>query len=291
METQAPETVVSQETETADSLPAATTETPPVTTPEGAAGPEKEATQEGEKLPAPDETPPSWATIDGKTYGDAYDALEHEGFRPVLERRDKDIREDGLREGRSQAEQTFNKEQAAEVVQGVAGHLGTVVERLEEGNVEGSSRVVDKIRDLIQPYGKTFISDLAGQAHKQGGQDTGSLMLDSMKDGLPLRAQHELEDFAKSGHKDWRPILKKWLDLQRPSLEAEIEKMRTSRESKEERAARLAQTKPPVKPEGSGGGGSSGYRTKAEARALHVKNEISNAEMKRVNADPSIPES
>lgn len=40
----------------------------------------------------------------------------------------------------------------------------------------------------------------------------------------------------------------------------------------------------------NGSAAGSGYRTKAEARNLHARNEISNAEMRRINADPSIPE-
>lgn len=66
---------------------------------------------------------------------------------------------------------------------------------------------------------------------------------------------------------------------------------------KEGKTAQAAQTKAqtdknegpnlaPTKPGGSGGG----YRTKAEARTLHAQNKISNEEMRRVKADPNIPE-
>ena len=42
----------------------------------------------------------------------------------------------------------------------------------------------------------------------------------------------------------------------------------------------------------SGGGSAGGltYRTKTEARALHVDGKISNADMRRINADSAIPE-
>ena len=54
---------------------------------------------------------------------------------------------------------------------------------------------------------------------------------------------------------------------------------------------RLEQS-PPATPSGGGGGGagSTKYRTKTAARALHVQNKITSDEMRRVNADPSIPE-
>jgi hypothetical protein len=38
------------------------------------------------------------------------------------------------------------------------------------------------------------------------------------------------------------------------------------------------------------GAASTSWSTKMEARALHVQNKITNAEMKRINADPSVPE-
>ena len=41
---------------------------------------------------------------------------------------------------------------------------------------------------------------------------------------------------------------------------------------------------------GGGGGRTPSYRTKTEARALHVQKKISNDEMRRVNANSSIPE-
>lgn len=63
--------------------------------------------------------------------------------------------------------------------------------------------------------------------------------------------------------------------------------------AKAEAAAKAREEKGPhaVVPSGGGGGGGGSYRTKAEARTLHVQNKISSNEMRRVNADPSIPES
>jgi len=49
--------------------------------------------------------------------------------------------------------------------------------------------------------------------------------------------------------------------------------------------------KPAVPAGGGGGGGGGGYRTKAEARVLHRQDKITSAEMRRVDRDPSIPES
>ena len=46
---------------------------------------------------------------------------------------------------------------------------------------------------------------------------------------------------------------------------------------------------PNTAPATAGGGG--GWRTKQEARALHVQRKITSAEMRRINTDPTIPES
>lgn len=42
---------------------------------------------------------------------------------------------------------------------------------------------------------------------------------------------------------------------------------------------------------GGGGGGGTGYKTKAEARVLHIAKKITNAQMRVINDDPTIPES
>ena len=39
-----------------------------------------------------------------------------------------------------------------------------------------------------------------------------------------------------------------------------------------------------------GGSGGKGWSTKSQARSLHVKKQLTNTDMKRINADPSIPE-
>ena len=63
------------------------------------------------------------------------------------------------------------------------------------------------------------------------------------------------------------------------------EKAVTERVKAETRAGEGPNTAP-----GTGGGGGGGWRTKTEARALHVQNKITNDEMRRINRDPSIPD-
>jgi hypothetical protein len=98
--------------------------------------------------------------------------------------------------------------------------------------------------------------------------------------------------FAGSFFDDLRQALtasavKQALAEEEPKMEKRIRE-----QLKVEAAARdKGNSPPPAEPKGgSGGGGTGGYRTKAEARTLHVQGKISHGDMRRINADPTIPE-
>ncbi|TEU00388.1 MAG: hypothetical protein E3J29_01920 [Dehalococcoidia bacterium] len=158
-----------------------------------------------------------------------------------------------MAQGRTEAERGFNRDEATNVIQKVSGNLGSALEQLGEGNVEGAERLVGKIDQLVAPYGKVFLETVKDDATARAYNSASQFFRSELKKGLPLKAQHELEDFALQ-QTSWGPVFKKRDELMRPGIEVEIERMRESRETKEERAARLAKTKPPVKPGGGGGG-------------------------------------
>ena len=101
-------TVATQETETATPELSPTGAATPGATSEGAAG--AEVTPAGPKAgepPATEETPLPWATT-----SDPYEVLEHEAFRPVLERRDRDLYDKALGESRAEVEKSFQRSDA-----------------------------------------------------------------------------------------------------------------------------------------------------------------------------------
>jgi len=71
--------------------------------------------------------------------------------------------------------------------------------------------------------------------------------------------------------------------------EAEIEKKVLARLEAEGRAVQRNGNPPAVKVENAAGGGT-GWRTKTEARNLHVAGKLTNTEMRRIRDDPSIPD-
>jgi len=116
---------------------------------------------------------------------------------------------------------------------------------------------------------------------------------------MPLNGGKEIDYFGWTRHQiddkfyaDLRKPLagaevKTALDAERKKMEKEIRE-----QVEEELRAKGRETKgnPAVPAGGGGGGGGVTYRTKTEARTLHIQKKISHAEMRRINADPSIPE-
>lgn len=83
-----------------------------------------------------------------------------------------------------------------------------------------------------------------------------------------------------------------WTDGMKSAAEAEAETslalVRYHRQLQSE--GRLNGSKSTQSTNGSSSSGGASYRTRTEARNLHARGEIGNAEMRRINADPSIPE-
>ena len=116
-----------------------------------------------------------------------------------------------------------------------------------------------------------------------------------LADPFVQRAQNAFEFGTRdtSFYDDLRKALTKTeveatLAKEREKLEKEI---RAQVEEEERARTREDKGKPAVPTGGGGGGGGGGYRTKAEARVLHRQEKITSAEMRRIDRDPTIPES
>ena len=116
-----------------------------------------------------------------------------------------------------------------------------------------------------------------------------------LADPFVQRAQNAFEFGTRdtSFYDDLRKALTKTeveatLAKERAKLEKDI---RAQVEAEDQAKKREEKGNPPV-PTGGGGGGAGGvtWRTKQDARNLHAKNLISNAEMNRIKADPNIPD-
>ncbi|KKN35802.1 hypothetical protein LCGC14_0779910, partial [marine sediment metagenome] len=262
---------MTQETPTQEILPSPTEAVEAQATPTGAEEPQP-TPAEGTETAAPTEKPPlAWATVE-----DPYDVLDLDDFKPILERRSGLIEEQlrGDFEGRLEAA-TKNWE-STNLHQTLGGIAGNLTEQLEASNLEGAEKTIARLEKLREPY---------MEAHENGLQAKGATAmagqsLRSMLNLLDVRSQETLYDLAKRTTGSWEPVFKKFLELggkkdyergltENRDAAAEREKL----EARQGKGANLA-------PGTSGGKG--GYSTKAEARTLHAKGKISNADMRAI---------
>ncbi len=124
--------------------------------------------------------------------------------------------------------------------------------------------------------GKRLLVSIADAAGDQSVAEPFMGRMDRLQNGIP--DPNLFSDFLKKVSAKSTEAIKKPLQDKITSMEAQIEALKGK-----------------VRPEGpdttpKGGGGSGGYSTKAEARTLHAQNKISNADMRAIKDDPTIPE-
>lgn len=88
----------------------------------------------------------------------------------------------------------------------------------------------------------------------------------------------------------FQAMLRKRDELVLQAEEKRIEKLVADRLENERRAAERNGNPPPVKPTGRASRASGAPRTKVEAATLHAEGKLTNAEMRQIRDDPSIPE-
>ena len=235
---------------------------------------------EGQTPTEPTEKPPlAWATVE-----DPYDVLDLDDFKPILERRSGLI-EEGLREDfQGRLEAATSNWESTNLHSTLSGITGNLTEQLEASNLEGAEKAIARLEKFREPY---------MEAHENGLQAKGATAmagqsLRSMLGLLDVRSQETLYDLAKRTTGSWEPVFKKFLELGgKKDYERGLTENRDAAAEREKLEARKGQGAN-LAPGTSGGKG--GYRTKAEARALHVQNKISNEEMRAINRDPTIPD-
>jgi hypothetical protein len=264
-----------QETEAAalaDPTVAAATEVSPSDT-TAAGGAEATVTEPGPSHP--------WSGIP-----DPYDVLDLPDLQDALSHRDERTRAETQAAERERFTQERTDWEATQVYNTLAGHYGSIKDKLGEGDLIGAEKILSKVEKLAERYDGAFEKAVRSNQQVKASVATRELLMV----GLSGRARAELRTFMETKAETWEQALKERDKLLRPSIREEVERDVRAQVEEEARAkAREVKGNPPV-PAGGGGGGGSGYRTKTEARTLHVQNKISHSEMRRINSDPSIPE-
>ena len=175
---------------------APTTETPPAN---------EQVVEPPAEEPKP-EAEPETAKPEEPEPPDPYDELEHERFKPVLERRDRRV-EEGIRADYQAQYDTAERElKSGQTHKQVAGAYGAIVEKLGEGDLEGAEKLLSRLSVLTEPYEK----DLIKAQKKEGADEAAQQLYGAVRGSLDPRGQDELQDYLTvNRNAGWGDILKK----------------------------------------------------------------------------------
>ena len=167
------------------------TEAPPeVETPAEETKPEAEPTET-----KPEEAPP-----------DPYDELEHERFKPVLERRDRRSEEKVRADYQRQFEEATGNWKATEAHKQLAGIYGNILQKLDEGDADTVGKLVGRLEEAVEPYSEAYKKGIKAEGSQEAAQQLYGAVLGS----LDHRGQDELQDYLTVNRgADWGDILKK----------------------------------------------------------------------------------
>jgi hypothetical protein len=264
------------------------------TTAEGAETGEAATAEEGQP-PAP--LPEGWQ--------------DHPDTQPVFQdhyNKGRGEREKQLRQEMGRREERYGTEIESAYRQGTSAEVvSKLMETLEEGfdfDTPEGTKAVGKLLRNHASWADVFTNTRVQAAEAKMVRDVKSVVKEA---GLSEEAVGQLSDIegelvwkVRHGEVDLAGGLRELIQASFKhikALGAQEEKERRDKLEREVtgaagRAAERGKKPPPAAPSGAGAGGTGGggYKTKAEARTLHVQNKISNADMRRINADPSIPE-
>ncbi len=162
---------------------------------------------------------------------DPYDELEHERFKPVLERRDRRNDERVRADYQRQYEEATGNWKATEAHKQLAGIYGNILQKLEEGDADTVGKLVGRLEQAVEPYSESYKKGIKAE----GSSEAATQLYGAVLGSLDHRGQDELQDYltANRGAK-WGDILKKrdairegktkesW-NTEKTSLEAQIE--------------------------------------------------------------------
>jgi len=179
---------------------------------------------------------------------DPYDELEHERFKPVLERRDRRVEAKLQEDYQRQYEEATGNWKSTEAHKQLAGIYGNILQKMEDGDAIGQERLIDRLEAAIEPYKESYITAKRTEGAQKAAADFFQIILGS----LDHKGQDEFQDYLVTNKgASWGDILKKRDELREgktkdkiTSLEAQIESLK----------ARARPEGPDTTAKGGGGG-------------------------------------
>jgi hypothetical protein len=183
------------------------TEAAEVATPAEGAVPE--ATSE------PVETPT--ATAKFGVSDDPYEVIEHEDFKPLLERRDNRIRDTIRSELDNEFQEKTRKWESTQSYSTMASLSGRLIQTIEDGNIQGAERVIDRLNEIMAPHATEQIREYQSQGLAEAANQFASLLSTQLK-GMDNRTQDDFDDLKRSGA-SWDKILQGFVKAHTEKLE------------------------------------------------------------------------
>lgn len=167
-----------------------------------AAEPAPEAGTEPE--PTPTEEVKPWASI-----SDPFDLLELEDLKPHLERREARIENRIKGEYQGQFEEATKSWQSTEAHKQLAGIYGNILQKLEDADIDGSAKLIDRLEAAVEPLTETYKNAL----RSEGGTRAGNQFWREMLATVDAKSQDKLEDFAANPKRSWGDVMKHYAEV------------------------------------------------------------------------------
>ena len=174
-----------------------------VEAPKTEAAPEQVATPAEETKP---EAEPTEAKPEEPEPPDPYDELEHERFKPVLERRDRRVEEGFKADYQRQYEEATGNWKATEAHKQLAGIYGNILQKLDEGDADTVGKLVGRLEEAVEPYSEDYKKGIKAEGSQKTAQQFYGVIIGS----LDHRGQDELQDYLTVNRgAGWGDILAK----------------------------------------------------------------------------------
>lgn len=221
-----------------------------------------------EPAPSAEETPPPFATIKGQALEDAYGVLDHDEMKPHLERRDRRVDDRIRQEYQGQFEEAKKGLESTHAHKTLAGIYGNILQKLQDSDIEGTARLIDRLETAIEPYKEGHDKGL----RSEGAMSASRQILGQFQASLGRREQEEFEDFyATSRNATWKDIIDRYVELRGVATKKPLQDENTSLKAENETLKeRIRSGRGPDLTPAGGGGGTKKYSemTPEERKAL-----------------------
>jgi len=195
---------------------------------------------------------PPWSKV-----ADLYELEEVPEVKSHLERRDRQIEESVQRRAEERIASATKDWESTSLYRSLAGHVGNILEKVEGGDIDGSSRLLDKLDALVAPYNE----DYQNRLRSEGETRMAGSLYGGLKETLSRKERDEIEDFVAQKRPSWPQLFDEYVTLRTRETERKLKAQiaerddtigRLKAEGRSEKGPNLAQT-------GPGGAGINSY--------------------------------